>query len=116
MPDQLALIPVEPRPLTDRQQAIVDALHRAGPDGLDTDQAGAILHELRGVHTRDTRCQWCTREGKGVLHRLADLGHARYRRANRARSIPGAWLATNIETTQAPERAGMLHDDEPIPF
>ncbi len=98
--DQLALIPAEPKPLTGRQQAVLDALQAAGQDGLDTDAAGAIAHEIPTSsgysHARDTRCIHCAHAGRQILDRLAELGHARYRRANRAKSVPGAWLATNL--------------------
>lgn len=106
--DQLALIPVQPKPLTDRQQAVLDALTAAGQDGLDTDQAGAIAHELkegRWAHGRDDRCAYCAQDGKQILQRLADLGHARYRRANRAKSLPGIWLAMNPTTDLAEHAA-----------
>lgn len=82
--------------LTDRQQAVHDALHRAGHDGLDTDQAGAIAHELkagRWAHSRDDRCQFCGKDGKQILERLRHLGLARYRR--RSGQQPGAWVAAN---------------------
>jgi hypothetical protein len=34
------------------------------------DEAGALLHERRGKHGRDERCEWCARDGADVLDRL----------------------------------------------
>jgi hypothetical protein len=121
MPEQLALIPAEAKPLTPRQQAVLEALIAAGQDGLDTDQAGAIAHELkegRWAHSRDDRCSFCGKDGRQILERLAELGHARYRRANRARSLPGVWLATDLSSVEAASDTprGMLSDADPIPF
>lgn len=93
---QLALLPAPGPRLTARQAHVLELLHTAGHDGLDADQAGAHLCALKGIHTADTRCQWDARGGRQVLEALAAKGLARYRRANRARSLPGAWLATNL--------------------
>lgn len=94
------------------QLALLDrpAPRRAGQDGLDTDHAGALAHTLkldRWAHDEHERCQFCGRDGKQILEALKAKGLATYRRANRARSIPGAWLATN----QAPDPA----DDVSLP-
>lgn len=93
MTDQLEFIPSPPVPLTDRQQAVLDAVQRAQPDGLDNAQAGAILHSFkdgRWAHTADERCDWCEPAGKQYLRRLAELGHVRYRRKRGDR--PGGWM------------------------
>lgn len=109
MTEQLALLDLAPEiKLTDRQQAVLDALKAAGPDGLDTDQAGAIAHETPAAsgysHTRDTRCVHCAHAGKQILERLAELGLARYRRANRSKSLHGVWLATDLPDDPRPSR------------
>lgn len=93
MREQLELIPAPPVPLTDRQQAVLDAVQRAQPDGLDAEQAGAILHSFkdgRWAHSADEICQFCHRDGKKYLGRLADLGRVRYRRKRGDR--PGGWV------------------------
>jgi hypothetical protein len=119
MIEQLALLPDAPARLTDRQAAVLHGLQAAGTDGLDTDQAGAIAHELkegRWAHSRDARCAYCARDGKTILQRLAQLGHARYRRANRARSVPGTWLATNQTTDPADDTSLPPGMTDTIPY
>lgn len=89
------------KPLTERQQAVLDLVTRAGIDGIDADMAGALLHSLkkgRWAHTSDERCDWCGRDGNGMLKRLAELGQVRYRR--RKGNVDGAWLATGTDTTK----------------
>lgn len=115
-PEQLALIAPELPKLTDRQQTVLEALQRAGQDGLDTDAAGALLCAAKGIHGPNDRCQYDGRSGKQVLEALAAKGHARYRRANRARGIHGAWLATGQPDPEPPRPNAMLADDQPIPF
>lgn len=50
------------------QQAVLEQLQQFGR--LDDDEAGAILHDRRGRHKRDARCQWCARDGRDVLKSL----------------------------------------------
>jgi ribosomal protein S14 len=119
--EQLALLEPAPPRLTERQRAVHDALVKAGQDGLDADQAGAIAHTLkdgRWAHSKDERCQFCGKDGQAILRRLGELGLARYRRANRARSIPGAWLATNAEPQPNPETPpdGTRNSDGTVPY
>ena len=82
---QLALIPPAPPKLTDRQQALLDAVVAAGTEGLTTGEGGAVLHALkeesRWAHTRDERCRYCAKDGATYLRRLRTLGHVRYRGA-----------------------------------
>lgn len=70
---------------SDRQRAVLLELRKLGR--LDQDEAGAIAHELkegRWAHGRDTRCDFCSRDGRQILERLVGLGLARRRRpANR---------------------------------
>ena len=63
--------------LTDRQALAWEAIRRAGPDGLNADEVGAILHEHvlrqtgRRGHHRDTRCNYCGMDGRSVLRSRA---------------------------------------------
>jgi hypothetical protein len=50
------------------QLEVLTALREHG--NLDDDEAGAILHERRGKHQRDERCEWCARDGRDVLKSL----------------------------------------------
>lgn len=97
---QLALLPETPR-LTDKQRYILDAVHRAGADGLQADEAGALWCELHGRHTAGDRCQFDGSSGKAVLHSLRAKGLVRYRRARGQQA--GAWLpvgVAEVETTE----------------
>jgi hypothetical protein len=118
--EQLALLEPAPPRLTERQRAVRDALQAAGQDGLDADQAGAIAHTLkegRWAHSKDERCQFCGKDGQAILRRLAELGLARYRRADRARNTHGTWLPTNEEPQpDAAIPADGTALDGPVPF
>lgn len=100
--------------LTDRQQAVLNALRRAGQDGLHADECGAIAHELkqgRWAHTRDERCQFCGQDGMQILRRLRELGLVRYRAKLKA------WVAVGIPESirndpEPPDHAG----DGPVPY
>lgn len=112
MSEQLVLIPEAPPKLTDKQQALLDAVTSAGQDGLEASEAGAVLHALkeesRWAHTRHERCEWCGRDGNQYLKRLRTLGHVRYSGKLKV------WLAVGTEA-QEPV-SGMLRPDEPLPF
>lgn len=97
MTEQLALveIPAEPK-LTGRQEMALAALEHAAHDGLATDEVGALLHASRSIHGTDTRCVYCAQTGREVLEALKAKGLARYRRANHAKSLHGAWLVANL--------------------
>ena len=97
--------------VTDRQQAVLDAVRQAGRDGLDNAEAGAILCHRNHKHGPTDRCQWCEPNGRGVMHELAAKGLARYRRARAGE--PGAWVAA-LHAVETPP--GMLPDDQPLPF
>lgn len=58
------------KPLTEKQQRGFD-LAKSTPGGITADELGAIEHELRGRHHRDTRCVHCAHEGIGVLESKA---------------------------------------------
>lgn len=62
------------------QQAVLEELQEFGR--LDDDEAGAIVHEHRGKHGRDERCQWCTQDGRAVLASLRGHGLAKEKRGN----------------------------------
>lgn len=116
MNGQLELVEAAPPKLTDRQATILDALQHAGQDGLDTDQAGAHWHAAKGIHRADTRCRYCAQDGKGILEALRAKGLARYRRANRSRSQPGVWLATNVTEDPADDTTLLRGMSAEIPY
>lgn len=62
------------------QQAVLEQLQQFGR--LDDDEAGAILHERRGKHQRDERCEWCARDGRDVLKSLRGHNLAREKRGD----------------------------------
>lgn len=88
--------------LTARQQHVHDALTRAAHDGLTTDEAGAVAHEIKDNwgHARDQRCRFCGQDGKQILEALKAKGLARYRRARGA--TPGVWLAVDLPAELPP--------------
>lgn len=94
--EQLSLVelPAEPAKRTERQDFILDAVKSAGIDGLLSDEAGALLCERRGRHSRDDRCEWDGQNGKGVLEELKAKDLVYYRRAKR--DNPGAWFAVGV--------------------
>jgi hypothetical protein len=91
---QLALLPEAPPKLTDKQRYILDAVQRAGPDGLQADEAGALWCELHGRHSAGDRCQFDGSSGKAVLHSLRAKGLVRYRGARGQQA--GAWLPVGV--------------------
>lgn len=95
-------VPAEPKKRTDRQELVLQAVQRAGIDGIDAADAGAILCARRGRHSADDRCQWDGMNGKGVLEELRAKGLVVYRRAKG--SLPGAWIT-----------AGEIPDDGRMP-
>jgi hypothetical protein len=89
----LQLFPTAP-PLNARQQAVMDALERAGADGIDAIDAGAISHSFvngRSRHNPTIYCDYCPREGLRILDQLRGMGLVRYRR--RKGNVAGAWVA-----------------------
>jgi hypothetical protein len=102
-------VPLEPPPrLGDRQQLVLAAL-RAHPDGLDGDEVGALVHEHRGKHPRDQRCDWCKREGGEVLRSLRRHGLARTPRR-------GRWVAADAEQTPETPAGTVSHHVPGDPF
>ena len=49
--------------LSERQRLVYEAARERG--GLSDLEAGALLHA--GKHSDDQPCQWCARDGRGVL-------------------------------------------------
>lgn len=116
MSEQLALIdmPATLR-LSERQQTILDAIHAAGPDGLDTDHVGALLHHRTGKHGPEQRCRWCGRDGKHILAgELRPKGLVRYRRGTA--TMPGGWVATGSLPITHPDEPPDHEGDGPVPY
>lgn len=109
--EQLQLVPTGPK-LTERQQFALELVEAAGRNGIHADELGAILHEERGKHPRDSRCQWDGANGKSILDALKKKGLVRYVRSRNG--LPGFWRAESASA--APPARGMLQDTEPIPF
>lgn len=70
--DLLTGKPVEPpaKPLTERQQQVLDLVAAAGRDGVLAADVGAMLHELRRRHPSDHHCGYCHDDGKDALRPL----------------------------------------------
>lgn len=81
------------------QLAVLEEIRRFGR--LDNDEAGAIVHELRGKHSRDARCQWCAADGKHLLASLEKHGL----------SEPAA--ATGVATAAGSEKPRARRTDPP---
>ncbi len=82
MTDQLELVPTPPT-LTPRQQAALDYI--ASHDGVPAAEIGAHLHNLRGRHTTDGRCEWCQAEGLDVVRSKALRQLVTYRKTSEGR-------------------------------
>jgi len=113
---QLALLEPPAPKLTYRQATILTALQNAGQDGLDADQAGALWHHAKRYHGPDQRCTYCAQTGKGILDSLKAKDLAYYRRANRAKSLPGIWLATDLPTDPTDDTALLPGMSAEIPY
>lgn len=103
--EQLELLAVTPTALPPPQQAVYDALHSCGYEGLSADEAGAIAHATKAsqwAHSPDDRCAYCARDGHAILRALEAKGLTTYRR--KRRNVPGAWILTGTEAP-APEPA-----------
>lgn len=106
---QLVEVAAEPR-LTSRQQAVLAAVQHAGIDGLDADQAGALLHWRNDRHGPDDRCAFCGRDGQSILAKeLRPKGLVKYRRAKGL--LAAGWIAVGIKDDRLPP--GMTTE---IPF
>jgi hypothetical protein len=54
------------------QRAVLAAIRERGR--LSKDEAGALLHERRGKHSAELRCEWCATDGADVLASLRRRG------------------------------------------
>jgi hypothetical protein len=99
---QLELLEQELRPLTPRQQAVLDALQRAGQDGLLPAEAGAIVHMAQGRHGPGLGCRWCPTAGLEILRALRKRGLARQR------GRPRVWVAVGVPTPDPPGMSSEL--------
>lgn len=107
MKGQLALDVNEPHQLTERQTYALETVKRAGHDGIEPAELGAALHALkegRNRHEAGERCEWCGGDGLAMLRRLRELGHVAYQGKRKV------WIATGATP------AGMLTDDQPLPY
>lgn len=90
--------PTDPaeKELTEKQQFILDQVTAAGPDGLHTDECGALWCERRGKHSAQDRCEW---DGKAwsVLVALRKRGLVKYRGKLKD------WIAFDTPVTAADE-------------
>jgi hypothetical protein len=80
MMEQLALDGAPAKPLTDRQQLAFDYVRER--NGVTADEVGAYLHSCkeRRPHSIDDRCDYCARDGRGVLISKAVAPLVTYRR------------------------------------
>lgn len=58
------------KPLTERQQQVLDLVEASGTEGVQPGEVGSLLHELRGRHPREQRCGYCPDDGKQALRAL----------------------------------------------
>lgn len=94
------------KPLTERQQFVLELVQHAGSEGLAADEVGARLCARRGKHDVDDRCQWCPTSGREVLKALRRRGLVKSRRN-------GSWYA--LEGQVEPELLPPGMTDE-IPY
>lgn len=93
--------------LTARQQLAYDMV-RAADRGVDADEIGAALHQIRGKHHADARCRFCGDEGRAVLTSVALKPLVTRKRAT------GRWHPRN--PADAPTRhSGLIATSEPDP-
>jgi hypothetical protein len=102
---QLRLIDPDPPALTERQQYVLEAIARAGEEGLYTEEVGALLHARNRRHGEDERCDYCGRDGRGVAEELKRKGRV----AQRAR--PTRWVVAGTPRVKRP-RSTWVDDGE----
>ncbi len=72
------------------QRAVLEAWRAR--DGLDNDEAGAVVHARRGRHDEGQRCRFCGKDGKQVLASLRNRGLIpRRRTATRPAPVPAGY-------------------------
>lgn len=94
-----AVAPV--RPLTERQQTVLDLVTEAGIDGIRATQVGLALHVAAGKHPPDDPCQWCGEDGKSVLRALQ-------KRRLVVRRRTGRWTVPKPKAVSAAKDTGAL--------
>lgn len=99
MTEQLALIP-KTRPLTDRQERALELLREAGPAGRTGEELGTAF----GAHS-----MWAKKTGLELARALKKKGLVRQLRG-------GYYAAVDADPAKTEAPAGMLRDDEEIPF
>lgn len=104
MSGQLFNTPPEPPRLSSRQQAVHEALKRAGHEGMGAAEAGMAAHAHTGKHPADQVCGYCVDAGNEILRALRKKGLARY-------TLKAGWLATDAPVAERP--AGMT---DKIPY
>lgn len=90
MTDELFTEPMPTaEPLPPRQDTAMRLVIRHQPDGVTADEVGARVHEDRGKHPADQRCEWCGRDGAAVLNALIRKKLVTRRRATGLYTLPG---------------------------
>lgn len=92
--------PPEPLPVLTEKQVRGYMLAQSTPGGITADELGAIEHERRGRHHRDSRCEWCAAEGKSVLESVA-LKPLLVRRRELGRYVPRDGSGTPVVPVSA---------------
>lgn len=107
MTDQLTIAGATEDPsvkVTERQRFALELIGELGP--IPSDELGAHMHERRGKHPADQRCEWCGTEGKGIGGELRKKGLVKHRREE-GWYVPGAPERTKprADSSYDPERA-----------
>jgi hypothetical protein len=94
IPEQLTLTGENRSPdeesLGENQRLVLDAIRQWGR--VEPDEAGALIHERRGRHPNDVRCDYCGRDGRQVLASLSRRGIKNGRKSK----APGVGPGTEI--------------------
>lgn len=107
------------KPLTEKQQRGYD-LARSTPGGVTADEFGALEHARRGKHHPDSRCEFCTSEGMGVLDskavgplvvRRRASGRYEPRDGNATPAVPDGTEGSQAPSSQVSELPGGTFED-----
>lgn len=115
MSDQRRLFKVDGalRPLTERQQRILDLI-AAAPNGVDAPELGALLHAhaIPPRHSAHDRCEWCGQDGGRALRERA-IAQRLVKSAGVyvIREQPGIVAAVSSEPSVCPMCSGELRVD-----
>lgn len=111
MTDQLTLVDVGsavpdrgPKPPSERQQRALDYVF--AHDGVTADEVGAWLHthNERRPHGVDERCDFCARDGRGVLCSKAVAPLVTYRTGDGSRLYVARNPADRLREPEPPRR------------